>query len=991
MEKIREIIADQTGYTTDMLEDDLDLEADLGIDTVKQVEIFAKTASFFGFDVPDDLKLRDLNTIAKLAEYVAAVTGPPDTPPEGSGSPKTPAATKEKETFAAGEKSAPAPLGKSAGASVSGDHGDEFPDPSAPVKRLVVRTQEAALPADKASTDFTGKTFVVTPDSHGFAKAVIEKIEEKKGRVVIAGPGRDADFQCDLSDIRSVEEQAAALKEKHGTINGFIHLASLDAYFSNTLAANLKGTDPAALTDDAELNRGFKSVFAVIKTLFQQLDTESSIIGTITFDSVVFPYMEGCGPIHPSFAALSGLLKTVNKEMDKTLVKVVDFSNTPFSDIPGNKDGVIQPEDLKPETIEAMAETFITELLSNDTRTEVGYRNNTRYVLAMKPEPLFYHTRQEPIIEPGSTMLVTGGAGGITYEIIKKVVEKYQTNLIILDINDIYGVDKKYLENSIGQPEIMAMLKQDQPQAKPLEIKKASDRIMLVRKAVKNIEHLEAMGVNVSYNVVDVTDPEAVKAAVDRHEKIDGVFHAAGMEMSQFIPKKELSAFELVVDVKVKGLVNLLTAMANREYQYLFTFSSVTARFGNEGQVDYTSANDFLSKALFREKQRHPGRNYKVYAWTAWSGTGMATNPTVMKVLEERGIQFLPMDQGVTFFMADLLNQDELEMVFSGLDYSFDRDGLLGDPANPDFPFLDEITDRDKNSATFSRTLDIERDLFLRDHAMEDVPVFLGSTGIETLAEAASSLAGNHRHLVELTDFSIPYGIKLLKERPKELTIRAEKQGEDHVLCTISSQFKNPKGIAMGDPTLHYQGKFRFADAPLDRETTDLPVFNPVAFDGDHREIVYNPKRLFMEGLFETITEVNSFDEKTLVTTLEDTSTKEFFRGTTRPRFQTPAVIVDAMFQTGGLFEFFTTSQTVLPYRIGSLKFYRAVEKNTPYYCITTKTGSSEETNTYQLKLCRQDGTVLIGVEDFEMVRLNMLEEQDRIDHRVTYGAASKA
>jgi hypothetical protein len=46
----------------------------------------------------------------------------------------------------------------------------------------------------------------------------------------------------------------------------------------------------------------------------------------------------------------------------------------------------------------------------------------------------------------------------------------------------------------------------------------------------------------------------------------------------------------------------------------------------------------------------------------------MATNPTVKKVLEDRGIQFLPMDQGVKFFMADLLDKTESEMVFSGLD-----------------------------------------------------------------------------------------------------------------------------------------------------------------------------------------------------------------------------------------------------------------------------------------------------------------------------------
>ncbi|MCA1784824.1 MAG: phosphopantetheine-binding protein, partial [Desulfobacteraceae bacterium] len=73
-EKIKQVIAAQTGYTPDMLDDDLDLEADLGIDTVKQVEIFGKVATQFNFAVPDDLRLRDLNTIARLAAYVAART-----------------------------------------------------------------------------------------------------------------------------------------------------------------------------------------------------------------------------------------------------------------------------------------------------------------------------------------------------------------------------------------------------------------------------------------------------------------------------------------------------------------------------------------------------------------------------------------------------------------------------------------------------------------------------------------------------------------------------------------------------------------------------------------------------------------------------------------------------------------------------------------------------------------------------------------------------
>ena len=35
------IVAEQTGYPPDLLDMDLDLEADLGIDTVKQAEVFA--------------------------------------------------------------------------------------------------------------------------------------------------------------------------------------------------------------------------------------------------------------------------------------------------------------------------------------------------------------------------------------------------------------------------------------------------------------------------------------------------------------------------------------------------------------------------------------------------------------------------------------------------------------------------------------------------------------------------------------------------------------------------------------------------------------------------------------------------------------------------------------------------------------------------------------------------------------------------------------
>ena len=88
------------------------------------------------------------------------------------------------------------------------------------------------------------------------------------------------------------------------------------------------------------------------------------------------------------------------------------------------------------------------------------------------------------------------------------------------------------------------------------------------------------------------------------------------------------------------------------------------------------------------------------------------------------------------------------------------------------------------------------------------------------LAEAAAQLAPPNSVLQELRDFSIPYGIKILKQRPKEILVEAARQGKTAktIDCRITSQFGNPKGIAMGQPTLHYQGTYQFGPAPLPAE-----------------------------------------------------------------------------------------------------------------------------------------------------------------------------
>ena len=71
------IVAEMTGYPADLLDLDLDLEADLGVDTVKQAEVFAAVRERFGVERDESLSLREFPTLAHVIGWVRDKTGGP--------------------------------------------------------------------------------------------------------------------------------------------------------------------------------------------------------------------------------------------------------------------------------------------------------------------------------------------------------------------------------------------------------------------------------------------------------------------------------------------------------------------------------------------------------------------------------------------------------------------------------------------------------------------------------------------------------------------------------------------------------------------------------------------------------------------------------------------------------------------------------------------------------------------------------------------------
>ena len=69
-ERILALVVEKTGYPPDMLDLDLDLEADLGVDTVKQAEMFAAIRETYNIPRDPNLKLRDFPTLARVIQFV---------------------------------------------------------------------------------------------------------------------------------------------------------------------------------------------------------------------------------------------------------------------------------------------------------------------------------------------------------------------------------------------------------------------------------------------------------------------------------------------------------------------------------------------------------------------------------------------------------------------------------------------------------------------------------------------------------------------------------------------------------------------------------------------------------------------------------------------------------------------------------------------------------------------------------------------------------
>src|SRR5262249_10118761 len=81
---------------------------------------------------------------------------------------------------------------------------------------------------------------------------------------------------------------------------------------------------------------------------------------------------------------------------------------------------------------------------------------------------------------------------------------------------------------------------------------------------------------------------------------------------------------------------------------------SVSARFGNSGQTDYSAANEFLNKLADDLGRRWPGRVVSIN-WGPWN-EGMVADPArdLRWAYAQAGLQLIPVAEGTEALLNEL-------------------------------------------------------------------------------------------------------------------------------------------------------------------------------------------------------------------------------------------------------------------------------------------------------------------------------------------------
>ncbi|WP_347807235.1 SDR family NAD(P)-dependent oxidoreductase [Pseudomonas sp. CAU 1711] len=686
------IVEERTGYPSDMVGLEQNLEADLGIDSIKRVEIVGALLQTlppaYGSALGEARS--QLNTRATLADMLKMLEG-----------------------LDVGEAAIPF---ESAEASPKTE-----PVAASHSPRHIVVPEEEAIP-EQALRQFEPGYFILTADAHGLALRLQEWLEQRGCSVSLLSPG----LLADEAALNAWCRETAANPDKQ--VAGVIHLAALGAH---------------ALPPDAgseawrrELLVNEKSLYLILHALAAQLRSDAHVMALSALGGLFARGLDERRQALSLQGGGSGLIKSLREERPSLRTRAID---------------------LDPALGDAEQLAIITaELQLVGGRQEVGYPAGRRTVFRTQADEVAAEDLLPSL--QNAVVLATGGARGITAEVLREIAAP-GTVLVLTGRSPLReeGADTAAFEDEEQLRQyFIGEVRAGRLKLTPAEMQKRIAALIGLREMHGNIADLRGRGATVEYLAVDVTDEAALAAAIagirQRHGKLSGVVHGAGVIEDKLLQDKTPDSWMRVVGTKVLGMLLLQKLVRVEELEFFCVFSSVAGRYGNSGQLDYATANELMSR-LCCQLQRLWGDKIKLLSlnWGPWGptlfGAGMVTSETEKK-FADKGVALVGAAQGRRLFAEALrLKAGHAVEVVAG-DGPWERHEAevgrcqedAGDtPPAARQPLLTQcrIEDGDKGTQVLHFSLDASHG-YLQEHCIDGIPVLPAAVALEIIAEAAT-------------------------------------------------------------------------------------------------------------------------------------------------------------------------------------------------------------------------------------------------------------
>jgi malonyl CoA-acyl carrier protein transacylase/3-oxoacyl-(acyl-carrier-protein) synthase/NAD(P)-dependent dehydrogenase (short-subunit alcohol dehydrogenase family)/acyl carrier protein len=868
-ERLLALVAEKTGYPLDMLDPDLDMEADLGVDTVKQADLFASVRAIYNIPRDENRKLRDFPTLSHVIRFVYEMR------------PDLTAAAAESE--AKPQPAAPAPA-------LSPQSNAQFP------RRVPAPTLRPPLAMCKPSavTLGPGRRIAIMADKGGVAEALAGRLRESGAEVLL----------LDGAPIT-------------GTVHGVYWLPALD--YEGSL------TDMDLATWREALGVRAKSLYTTMRALYEQIAAPDTFLVSATRLGGQHGY-DDAGAFAPMGGAVSGFTKTYKRERPDAFVKTVDF-------------------EAERNAVE-VAEALVAETLRDPGAVEMGYKGGLRWTISLE-EQSAVDGQPGIALDKETVFLVTGAAGSIVSAITADLAAASGGTFYLLDLIPEPEPGNRDLQRLTTDKEglmrdLHARIKARGKRATPALVEKELAGLERAQAARSAIDAVHAAGGTAHYFSVNLTDADAVAQIVgkvrERSGRIDVLLHAAGLERSRFLPDKDPREFDLVFDVKADGWFNLLHAIGDMPLGATVAFSSIAGRFGNAGQADYSSANDLMCKIASSFRTTRPATRGIAIDWTAWGGIGMATRGSIPEMMARAGIDMLPPEAGIPWIRRELTaGGTRGEVVVAGalgiMTAAWDAAGGVDTTALfTHGPMIGRIAGIGlQGSVTIETTLDPAVQPFLHDHQIEGKPVLPGVMGIEAFAEAAlCMLPGWHIAAVEDVNFLAPF--KFYRGEPRTVTIEAvfRPEGEAVVAeCRLNGSRSLPNQTEP-QTTTHFTARVR-----LTRQVPETVSAPPLGEPDGAMVEAANIYRVFFHGPAYQVLERAWLNDHQAV--------GQFFKGLPNGHYppENPLAmaprLIELCFQTAALREVAGQGRIGLPLHVGQVRLWRAPHlADGPLYAVVT-------------------------------------------------------